>query len=59
MTFVLQVQVPAEDSALSFVVSYDGLYEDVGFTVTAYSSFPISWVQESNTLAHNEKVSDD
>ena len=44
------------DPSLSLVASYDGPYDEVGFTVIAYSSSPISWKTELNALAYNEKV---
>ncbi|EKM60408.1 uncharacterized protein PHACADRAFT_167770 [Phanerochaete carnosa HHB-10118-sp] len=50
------VRVLVSDPSLSLVASYDGPYDDVGFTVMVYSSFPVSWNTEMNVLAYSEKV---
>jgi calpain-7 len=31
------------DDVLSIFASYDGLFEDVGFTIAVYSSISLSW----------------
>ncbi|KAH8103263.1 hypothetical protein BXZ70DRAFT_888986, partial [Cristinia sonorae] len=38
---------------LALVCSYDGEYDDVGFTVTVYSSIPASWVEDSVKLPYS------
>ncbi|KAJ3487156.1 hypothetical protein NLI96_g3727 [Meripilus lineatus] len=41
---------------LSLVASYDGDDDNVGFTIDAYASIPISWIKETTALPYNEKV---
>ena len=38
------------------MASYDGLYDDVGFTISAYASSPISWVPLRTDMLYIEKV---
>ncbi|KAL4248263.1 peptidase C2 family protein [Abortiporus biennis] len=45
------------DNELSLVASYDGCGGNVGFTITAYSADPLSWVREQAELPFNETVS--
>ncbi len=43
---------------LNLVASYDGELEDVGFTINAFASVPLSWVEEVAPFPFNEKVCD-
>ncbi|KAL1938518.1 hypothetical protein VTO73DRAFT_11541 [Trametes versicolor] len=41
---VLLRTTPSPDDVLTIIASYDGDYEDVCFTITAYSNTKVSWV---------------
>ncbi|OCH90567.1 cysteine proteinase [Obba rivulosa] len=45
-------------STLSVITSYDGAYDEVGFTVTIYSHIPLSWVQESTSTKYSQQIDD-
>ncbi|KAI0338367.1 cysteine proteinase [Trametopsis cervina] len=42
---------------LDIAASYDGAYDDVGFTLTVYSSAAISWSSAPPVLPYNQKTS--
>lgn len=56
----LQAQVSAEeirDGSLSLIASYDGEAEEVGFTITAFSTIPsLSWDETPTKLPFSHKV---
>jgi len=56
----LQAQVSAEeirDGSLSLIASYDGEAEEVGFTITAFSTIPsVSWDETPTKLPFSHKV---
>ena len=55
-----QAQVSAEEireGSLSLVASYDGEAEEVGFTITAFSTIPsLSWDETPTKLPFSHKV---
>ncbi|KAI8978288.1 hypothetical protein BD414DRAFT_495116 [Trametes punicea] len=52
---LIKTAVSAED-LLTFVASYEGERDDVGFTLTAYSEVEISWVQNSISLLYTQDI---
>ena len=56
----LQARVPAEEireGSLSLIASYDGGAEEVGFTVTTFSTIPsLSWDETPTKLPFSHKV---
>ncbi|GJE94253.1 cysteine proteinase [Phanerochaete sordida] len=50
------VRATASEDVISLTASYDGPYDDVGFTVTAYASVPVFWKTETFTLPYTEKA---
>ncbi|EMD32932.1 hypothetical protein CERSUDRAFT_98944 [Gelatoporia subvermispora B] len=43
---------------LSVIASYDGVYEEVGFTVSVYSHILLSWVQETTPTKYSRQIND-
>ena len=41
---------------LNLVASYDGEASEVGFTINAFASLPISWVEDMASFPFKEKV---
>ncbi|KAK7691878.1 hypothetical protein QCA50_005282 [Cerrena zonata] len=54
--FLAKAHVSPTSCEISVIASYDGDYDDVGFTLTALSSIPISWVRESTVLHHTKRL---
>ena len=43
LTIKVRSQVSPLDGALSILASYDGAFEDIGFTIAVYSAVAVSW----------------
>ncbi|KAI0070564.1 cysteine proteinase [Panus rudis PR-1116 ss-1] len=54
---LVKSRVSLDSPELSITASYDGNYDNVGFTITAYSNRPLSWVRETVYLPYTEKIS--
>ncbi|THG97826.1 hypothetical protein EW026_g4243 [Hermanssonia centrifuga] len=46
----------SRNSPIAITTSYDGVSDDVGFTITAYSPLPISWIEESQQSPYSDKI---
>ena len=53
----VKARVSSANPDLSLVCSYDGEYDDVGFTVTVYSSSSAAWVEETVKRPYAKTVS--
>ncbi|CCM05215.1 uncharacterized protein FIBRA_07425 [Fibroporia radiculosa] len=53
---LVRVQVTAADPVLNIIAAYDGHFNDVGFTVTAYSNTNISWVEDIPEAMNTKEI---
>ncbi|GBE80774.1 Calpain-like protease palB/RIM13 [Sparassis crispa] len=56
MHVLVKTQLSTSTTILSLVASYDGDFEDVGFTVTAYSNVALSWIEDSSNAPYSKQI---
>ena len=52
----MRTRIPAGTKALSILASYDGVFEDVGFTLVVYTSASVVWDKTVSQAPFMHKV---